>query len=156
MQKITTFLMFNDQAEDAVNFYLSIFKNSKIESTARIEGAPGVEGALQLATFQLEGQEFMAMNGGPHFSFAEGMSLYVNCQTQEEIDELYDKLSEGGEKQPCGWLKDKFGVSWQIVPPILGELLQDKDPEKSQRVMQAMLQMHKIDISALKQAYEEK
>jgi len=107
------------------------------------------------ATFLLEGQEFMALNGGPHFTFADGISLFVNCETQEEVDELWEKLSEGGEKGPCGWLKDKFGVSWQIIPTALGELMQDKDPQKAAKVMQAMLQMTKIDIAALKQAYEQ-
>ena len=149
MQRITTFLMFNDQAEEAVNLYLSVFRNSRLVSTM-----PGPEGGVMGFTFEIEGQEFNAMNGGPHFTFAEGMSLFVNCETQEEIDRLYEKLSEGGEKQPCGWLKDKFGVSWQIIPPVLLELLQDKDAEKSKRVMQAMLQMQKIDIKTLKQAYD--
>lgn len=149
MQKITTFLTFNDQAEEAVNLYTSIFKNSKIENIMRAgEAVIGI-------TFQLAGQQFSAMNGGPHFTFAQGISLFVNAETQEEIDELYEKLSEGGSKEPCGWLKDKFGVSWQIVPPILGELLQDKDPAKANRVLQAMLQMQKIDIKKLKDAYEQ-
>jgi len=149
MQRITTFLMFNDQADEAVKLYLSVFGNSRLVSTM-----PGPEGGVMGFTFEIEGQEFHAMNGGPHFTFAQGMSLFVNCETQEEIDRLYEKLSEGGEKQPCGWLKDKFGVSWQIVPPVLGEMLQDKDPERSKRVMQAMLQMQKIDIRTLKQAYD--
>lgn len=157
MQKITTFLTFNDQAEEAMNFYISIFKNSKVVNIMRYgEAGPGPKGAVMSATFQLHEQEFMVLNGGPYFTFAQGISLFVKCETQGEIDELYEKLSEGGEKQPCGWLKDKFGVSWQIVPPVLGELLQDKDPEKSKRVMEAMLQMHKIDIKALKQAYDQK
>ncbi len=148
MQKITTFLTFNDQAEEAVNFYISIFKNSKIENWMRV-GETVLGG-----TFQIDGQQFMVLNGGPHFTFAQGISLFVNAETQAEIDDLYEKLSNGGSKEPCGWLKDKFGVSWQIIPPILGELLGDKDPAKSQRVMQAMLQMHKIDIKKLRQAYE--
>ena len=155
MQKITTFLMFSDRAKEAVNFYVSVFKNSKIESMTRIEGAPGVDDALQLTTFQLEGQEFMAMNGGPHFTFEQGISLFVNCETQEEVDELWEKLAEGGEKQPCGWVRDKFGVSWQIVPSALGEMMQDKDPAKSKRVMEALLKMSKIDIKTLNQAYEQ-
>jgi predicted 3-demethylubiquinone-9 3-methyltransferase (glyoxalase superfamily) len=157
MQKITPFLTFNDQAEEAVNFYVSIFGNSKIVSISRYgEGGPGPKGSVMSATFLLEGQEFMALNGGPHFTFAEGFSLFVNCETQEEVDELWEKLSEGGEKGPCGWLKDKYGVSWQIIPTVLGQMLQDKDPRKSQNVMQAMLQMTKIDIETLRRAYEQK
>ena len=150
MQKITTFLTFRDQAEEAMKLYTSVFKNSKILSETR-QGEEFFTGS-----FQLEGQEFMVLNGGPYFTFAEGMSLFVKAETQEEIDELYEKLSEGGEKQPCGWLKDKFGVSWQIIPPILGQLLRDKDPKKSKSVMDAMLKMHKIDIKALKDAYDQK
>jgi len=156
MQKITTFITFNNQAEEAVNFYVSIFRNSKIVSTNRYgEGGPGPKGSVMSATFLLEGQEFMALNGGPHFTFADGISLFVNCETQAEVDELWEKLSEGGEKGPCGWLKDKFGVSWQIIPTALGELLGDKDPKKAANVMQAMLQMTKIDIAALKRASEQ-
>lgn len=155
MQKITTFLTFNDQAEEAVELYTSLFRNSEIVSMTRYgEAGPGPKGSVMGATFQLEGQDFIALNGGPHFTFAQGISLFVNCGTQEEIDRLYEKLSEGGEKQPCGWVKDKFGVSWQIVPPVLGEMLGDKDPEKAKRVMHAMLQMHKLDIKALERAYE--
>lgn len=149
MQKITTFLTFKDQAEEAARLYTSIFKDSKIEEVMRAGDA------VLGVSFRLAGQQFNAMNGGPSFSFAEGISLFVNAETQEEIDTLYAKLSEGGEQQPCGWLKDRFGVSWQIVPPILGRLLGDRDPEKAQRVLQAMLQMHKIDIKALEQAYEQ-
>ena len=157
MQKITTFLTFNNQAEEAVNLYVSIFRNSKIVSMNRYgEGGPGPKGSVMSAAFVLEGQEFTALNGGPHFTFAEGISLFVNCETQEEVDTLWEKLSEGGEKGPCGWLKDKYGVSWQIVPSALGELMNDKDPEKSKRVMEAMLQMTKIDTKILKQAYERK
>lgn len=157
MQKITTFLTFNDQAEEAVNFYTSLFKDSRIVSAMRYgEGGPGPKGAVMSAAFQLAGQQFIALNGGPYFSFAQGISLFVSCETQEEIDELYEKLSEGGEKQPCGWLKDKFGVSWQIVPPVLGEMLQDKDVGKARRAMEAMLKMHKIDIETLKQAFEQR
>ncbi len=157
MPRITTFLMFNDQTDEAVNFYVATFKNAKIISASRYgEEGPGPAGTLMSATFQLEGQEFMAFNGGPHFSFTEGMSLFVSCRTQEEVDELWEKLSEGGEKSQCGWLRDKFGVSWQIIPTALMELMGDPDPEKSQRVVQAMLQMSKIDIEGLKRAYEGK
>lgn len=156
MQKITTFLWFNDNAEEAVKFYTSIFKNSKIINAAYYgEAGPGPKGQLMIATFQLEGQEFIALNGGPQFKFTQAISLLVNCETQEEVDEYWEKLSDGGEKDRCGWLKDKYGLSWQIVPVILGKLMQDKDAGKSQRVMQAMLQMDKIDIKELKQAYEQ-
>ncbi len=156
MQKITTFLTFNNQAEEAVNFYVSTFKNSKIESVSRYgEAGPLPAGTVMGATFSLDGQEFFALNGGPSFTFSEGISLYVNCETQEEVDYFWEKLSEGGEKGPCGWLKDKFGVSWQIIPAALGQLLGDQDPRKSQNVMQAMLQMKKIDIAALRRAYEQ-
>ena len=155
MQKITPFLMFNNQTDEAVNFYVSIFKNSKIESVSRYgEAGPGAKGSIMSASFQLEGQEFMAFNGGPTFSFSQGISLFVSCETQKQVDELWEKLSAGGEKEQCGWLKDKFGVSWQIIPTVLGELLGDKDPKKSQNVMQAMLKMTKIDIAELRRAYE--
>jgi len=153
MQKISTFLTFNNQAEEAMRFYVSIFKNSKIVNTMRYgEGGPGPKGSLMGGTFQLDGQTFMALNGGPYFTFAQGISLYVSCETQGEIDELWEKLSEGGEKQQCGWLKDKFGVSWQIIPSILGELLQNKDAGKSKKVMEALLKMTKIDFKTLKEA----
>jgi predicted 3-demethylubiquinone-9 3-methyltransferase (glyoxalase superfamily) len=158
MQKITPFLWFDDNAEEAVNFYVSIFGNSKITSVARY-GEAGAEvagrpkGTVMTIAFQLEGQEFVALNGGPVFSFSPAISFVVNCETQEEVDALWEKLSEGGEIVECGWLRDKYGVSWQIVPTVLGEMLQDKDAEKSERVMKAMLQMKKIDISSLKQAY---
>ena len=156
MQKITTFLWFDNQAEEAINFYTSIFKNSKILSVSRYgEGGPGQPGTVMTATFQLEGQEFMALNGGPEFKFTEAISFFVTCQGQAEVDELWGKLSAGGEEGQCGWLKDKFGVSWQIVPTALGELLGDKDAGKAAKVMQAMLQMKKIDIAGLKQAYEQ-
>ena len=156
MQKIAPFLWFDDQAEEAVNFYASIFNNSKIGRVARYgEGGPGAKGTVMTVTFQLDGQEFMALNGGPHFTFTPAISFFVNCETQEEVDELWEKLSEGGEKGPCGWLKDKYGVSWQIIPSALGELLGDPDPVKSARVMQAMLQMGKIDIASLRRAYEQ-
>jgi len=156
MQKITTFLTYDSQAEEAVNLYVSIFKNSKILSVSRYgEGGPGPKGSLMSATFLLEGQEFIALNGGPHFTFTDGISLFVHCETQAEVDELWEKLSEGGEQGPCGWLKDKFGVSWQIIPTALGQMLQDPDPQKANNVMQAMLQMTKIDIAALRRAYEQ-
>lgn len=155
MQKITTFLTFNDQAGEAVDLYVSTFKNSRIVNAQYYgPGGPGPEGSLMRAEFELDGQRFMALNGGPSFSFAEGISLFVNCETQAEVDELWETLSAGGEKGPCGWLKDRFGVSWQIIPTALGELLGDPDPEKAGRVMQAMLQMSKIDIAGLQQAYE--
>lgn len=155
MQKITTFLTFNDQAEEAVKLYTSVFKNSKVLSTSRYgDAGPGPKGTMMSATFQLEGQQFVALNGGPTFTFAQGISLFVNCETQAEIDELWEKLSEGGEKGRCGWLTDRFGVSWQIVPSVLGKLLTDQDAEKAKRVMAAMLQMRKLDIAGLQQASE--
>ena len=154
MQKITPFLWFDGKAEEAMKFYVSIFKNSKVGSVTRYgEAGPGPEGTVMSATFQLDGQDFFALNGGPQFKFTPAISLFVNCETQQEVDELWEKLSEGGEKQRCGWLKDRFGLSWQIVPSVLGKLLRDKDPEKSNRVMKAMMQMDKIDIERLKQAY---
>ena len=159
MQKISPCLWFDDKAEEAVNFYVSVFKNSKIGSITRY-GKEGAEvsgrpkGTVMTVTFQLDGQEFMALNGGPQFTFSPAISFLANCETQEEVDALWEKLSEGGEKVECGWLKDKYGVSWQIVPTVLGEMLQDKDAEKSKRVMQALLQMHKIDIKRLQQAYQ--
>ncbi len=161
MQKITPFLWFDDKAEEAARFYTSIFKNSKIGTVARYdeEGANAArrpKGTVMTVSFQLEGQEFVALNGGPVFKFTEAISLLVNCKTQDEVDELWDKLSAGGEKRQCGWLKDKFGLSWQIVPAILGEMLNDKDAEKSKRVMKAMLQMGKIDTKTLRQAYEQR
>src|SRR5260221_14176712 len=152
MQKISSCLWFDDNAEEAVNFYTSIFKNSKIGSVARYgEEGPGPKGRVMTMTFQLDGQEFMALNGGPHFTFSPAISFFVNCETQQEIDELWDKLSAGGEKGRCGWLKDKYGLSWQVIPSILGKMLQDKDAGKSQRVMKAMMQMDKIDMKGLKQ-----
>ena len=156
MQKITPFLWFDDKAEEAMNFYNSIFENSKIVNISRYgEAGPGPKGTVMTATFQLDGQEFIALNGGPHFKFTEAISFVINCQTQEEVDHFWEKLSEGGEKSRCGWLKDKYGVSWQVVPTVLGEMLQDTDAEKSKRVMQAMLQMDKLDMKTLKQAYEQ-
>jgi predicted 3-demethylubiquinone-9 3-methyltransferase (glyoxalase superfamily) len=157
MQKITPFLWFDDNAEEAVNFYTSIFRNSKIVSMNRLPaGTPGPAGKVMTATFQLEGQEFMALNGGPEFKFNQSISFFVNCETQQEVDRLWEKLSAGGEPGQCGWLKDKFGVSWQIVPTALGQLLGDPDPQKSQRVMQAMLKMTKIDIAELRRAHGQK
>ena len=157
IQKITTFLWFDNNAEEAIRFYVSIFKNSKLVSLIRHgEAGPGPKGTVLGATFQLEGQQFFALNGGPKFKFTEAISLSVNCQTQDEVDELWEKLSAGGEKGRCGWLKDKYGLSWQINPTVLGEMLNDKDAEKANRVMQAMLQMDKIDVGELKQAYEQR
>ena len=157
MQKIVPFLWFDDKAEEAMNFYVSIFKNSRIVSVTRYgKAGPGTEGTVMSATFQLEGLDFYALNGGPMFTFSPAISLLVNCETQQEVDELWQKLSEGGEEQPCGWLKDKYGLSWQIIPTILGKLLSDKDAAKAQRVMQAMLQMKKIDIARLKQAADQR
>jgi len=157
MQKITPFLWFDNNAEEAINFYVSIFKNSKIVSTTRYgEAGPGPKGTVMSATFRLDGQEFFALNGGPQFKFSPAISFFVKCETQQEIDELWEKLSAGGSKNKCGWLQDKYGLSWQIVPPVLIEMLSDKDPEKSQRVMKAMLQMDKIDIGTLKQAYAQR
>ncbi len=154
MQKITPFLWFDGKAEEAMNFYISIFKNSKIVSVTRYgEAGPGPKGTVMGATFQLDGQQFFALNGGPHFTFSPAISLFVNCETQQEVDDLWEKLSAGGEKQRCGWLKDKYGLSWQVIPSVLGEMLQDKDAERSKKVMEAMLQMDKIDIKTLKQAY---
>ncbi len=153
MQKIMTCLGFDNQAEEAINFYTSVIPNSKILSTTRYgDTGPGPKGSLLAATFLLNGQEFMALNGGPPFKFSIGMSIVIRCDTQAEIDALWEKLSEGGEKVQCGWLTDKYGVSWQIVPAVLSELMNDPDPAKSQRVMKAMLQMKKLDIAQLKEA----
>jgi predicted 3-demethylubiquinone-9 3-methyltransferase (glyoxalase superfamily) len=161
MQKITPFLWFNNQAEEAAKFYVSTFKNSRIGSTtrydeegAKVSGQP--KGSVMTVSFQLEGQEFVALNGGPLFTFSQAISFVVNCTTQQEVDELWERLSAGGEKGRCAWLTDKYGVPWQIVPVVLTEMLQDKDAEKSKRVMHAMLQMDKIDIKRLKQAYEQR
>jgi len=154
MQKITPFLWFDNNAEEAVNFYLSVFKNSKLVGATRMGGtAAGADGKLMSAVFQIEGQEFMVLNGGPMFKFSPAISLFVNCETQAEVDELWEKLSASGSTQQCGWLTDKFGISWQIIPTALGQLLGDKDPVKSKNVMQAMLTMTKIDIAALKLAH---
>jgi predicted 3-demethylubiquinone-9 3-methyltransferase (glyoxalase superfamily) len=155
MQKITTFLWYDNQAEEAANFYTSIFKNSKITTVNRYgDAGPGPKGSVMIAKFQLEGQDFIALNGGPHFTFTPAVSLYVDCETQEEVDQLWDKLSDGGRKDRCGWVQDKYGLSWQIVPRALQTLMSDPDPKKSTRVMQAMLQMDKIDINKLQEAHD--
>ncbi len=155
MQKISPFLWFDTQAEAAAKLYVSVFKNSRIVEVTRYgEAGPGPEGSVMTVSFQLDGQDFIALNGGPHFKFTEAISFSVDCKTQAEVDEFWDKLSEGGEQGPCGWLKDKYGLSWQINPTVLGELLNDPDPAKSKRVMEAMLKMKKIDIAGLKKAYD--
>jgi predicted 3-demethylubiquinone-9 3-methyltransferase (glyoxalase superfamily) len=146
--RIIPFLWFNNQLEEAMNFYTSVFKKSAILSVHR-----NPDGAVMTATFELDGQKFYALNGGPMFSFTEAISFFVKCETQDEVDDFWEKLSEGGQKSRCGWLKDKFGLSWQIIPNALGELMGDKDPQKAQRVMQAMMKMDKIDIEKLKEAY---
>jgi predicted 3-demethylubiquinone-9 3-methyltransferase (glyoxalase superfamily) len=157
MSKITPFLWFDNQAEEAVNLYTSIFKNSKIKEVSRYgEAGPGPAGQVMTVNFQLDGQEFIALNGGPNFKFTEAFSLVVSCETQSEVDMFWEKLSAGGEESQCGWLKDKFGLSWQIVPTALSELASDPDLVKSQRVIQAMLQMRKLDIAGLQRAYEGK
>ncbi len=155
MQKITPFLWFNGQAEEAMHFYVSIFKDSKVNQVSYYgEAGPGPKGSVMVAGFQLNGQSFLALNGGPQFSFTPAVSFVVNCDTQEEIDHYWEKLTaDGGKPQPCGWLQDKFGLSWQIVPPVLSEYMRDKDPKRANRVMQAMMKMTKIDIALLKQAY---
>jgi len=156
MQKITPFLWFDDNAEEAVNFYVSIFKNSKIGAVSRYgDAGPGPKGKVMTMAFELEGLEFTAINGGPQFKFTEAISLFVHCETQQEVDTLWAKLAAGGKEGPCGWLKDKYGLSWQIIPNTLMELMQDPDPEKARRVTEAMLKMSKIDIAALKRAYEQ-
>ena len=161
MQKITPCLWFDDKAEEAAKFYVSIFKNSKLgkiarygEAGAEVSGRP--KGSVMTVTFQLDGQEFMGLNGGPQFKFTEAISLVVNCKTQQEVDEMWEKLSAGGEKGVCGWLKDKYGLSWQLVPTVVEKMFQDKDVKKSERVMKALLHMKKLDIKKLKQAYEGK
>ena len=156
MQKITPFLWFDGNAEEAMNFYVSLFKNSKVGKVTRYgEAGPGPKGSVMSATFQLEGQDFYALNGGPQVKFTPAISFFVNCEAQEEVDALWEKLSAGGRKDRCGWLQDRFGVSWQIIPSVLGKLLGDPDPEKSKRVMMAMLQMDEIDIKRLQDAYEQ-
>jgi predicted 3-demethylubiquinone-9 3-methyltransferase (glyoxalase superfamily) len=156
MQKITPFLWFDDKADEAVNFYISVFKNSRITSITRYGEVPGPKGKVMSLTYELEGQEFMALNGGPGvFTFSGAISFFVKCKTQKEVDYFWEKLSEGGEKQQCGWLRDKYGVTWQVVPTILGEMLNDSDPEKVKRVTEAMLKMKKIEIDELKKAYKQ-
>ncbi|SRR5712691_3437983 len=159
MQKITTFLWFDDKAEEAANFYTSVFRNSRItgltrydEAASKAAGRP--KGSVMTVEFILDGQQLTALNGGPIFKFTEAISLVVNCETQQEIDEYWEKLSKGGDPSQCGWLKDRYGLSWQVVPTTLKEMLQDKNAQKSQNVMKAMLQMKKLDIAALKQAYD--
>lgn len=155
MQKITPFLWYDNNAEEVVSLYISVFKNSKITDITRYgDAGPGPKGSVMTIAFQLEGQDFIALNGGRMFKFTEAISLSVDCKTQQEVDELWEKLSAGGQPGQCGWLKDKFGLSWQIVPSALVEMLQDQDAEKSNRVMQAMMQMRKIDIARLRRAYE--
>ncbi|MFY9951517.1 MAG: VOC family protein [Candidatus Sulfotelmatobacter sp.] len=157
MQKIVPFLWFDGNAEEAMNFYTSIFKNSKVGQITRCgDAGPGPKGSVLTAKFQIEGQEFMALNGGPEFKFTPAISFFVNCETQKEVDELWEKLLAGGKAMQCGWLTDKFGISWQIIPKALMEFLGDKDPQKSQRVMQAMMKMIKIDVEGLKRAHEGK
>ncbi|MGH3319782.1 MAG: VOC family protein [Streptosporangiaceae bacterium] len=155
MQKISPCLWFDTEAEEAAKLYTAIFPNSRIVDVSRYgEAGPGPEGTVMTVTFELDGQEFVALNGGPQFTFSEAVSFQVHCETQEEVDAFWSSLAEGGEEGPCGWLKDKYGLSWQIVPTVLPELISDPDREKSQRVMQAMLQMGKIDIAALQRAAE--
>jgi predicted 3-demethylubiquinone-9 3-methyltransferase (glyoxalase superfamily) len=155
MQKISPFLWFDDNAEEAVNFYVSVFDGAEIKDVSRYpEGSPGPAGEVMSITFQLEGQEFLALNGGPHFTFSQAISFFVHCETQDEVDRLWEQLSEGGEQQQCGWLIDRFGLTWQIIPNKLGELLGGSDAEGAQRAMQAMLQMEKIDIKTLQDAYD--
>ena len=155
MQKITPFLWFDSNAEEAVNFYVSVFKNSKVLKVARYSDAgPGPKGSVMTVEFELNGLEFVALNAGPTFKFTEAISFVVNCDTQEEVDYYWERLSEGGEKSHCGWLKDKFGLSWQVTPTILGKLMTDNDSEKAKRVMETMLQMDKLDIEPLQRAYE--
>ena len=156
MKKITPFLWFDDQAEEAMNFYVSVFPNSRVPGISRYgDDAPGPKGKVMTAAFELNGQQFTALNGGPQdFHFSEAISFYVDCESQEEVDYLWEKLTEGGEPGPCGWLKDKYGLSWQIVPTALGEMLGDEDPARASRVMQAMLTMGKIEIAGLRKAYE--
>jgi predicted 3-demethylubiquinone-9 3-methyltransferase (glyoxalase superfamily) len=156
MQKIKPFLWFDGNAEEAANFYISIFKNSKMGKISRYgDAGPGPRGSVMSVTFQIEGQEFFALNGGPQFKFTPAISFFVNCETQQEVDELWEKLSAGGRTDRCGWLQDKFGLSWQIIPTVLGQLLGDKDPQRAKRAMQAMLQMTKIDIEKLQHAAAE-
>jgi predicted 3-demethylubiquinone-9 3-methyltransferase (glyoxalase superfamily) len=155
MQKITPFLWFNDNAEEAMNFYISVFKDSKVKKISRYgDAGPGPKGSVMVCAFELNGQEFLALNGGPHYKLNPAVSFVIDCETQEEVDYYWDKLSEGGKEIQCGWLEDKFGLSWQVVPTILEKLIQGEDSEKSKRAMQAMMKMIKLDIEGLKQAYE--
>jgi predicted 3-demethylubiquinone-9 3-methyltransferase (glyoxalase superfamily) len=156
MQKITPFLWYDNQAEEAANFYVSLFKNSKIDHINRYgDAGPGPAGSVMIVSFELEGQQFIALNGGPSFKFTPAISLFVDCETQEEVDELWGKLAEGGRKDRCGWLQDKYGLSWQIIPRALQQLMSDPDPKRSRSVLEAMLQMEKIDIAGLRRAYEQ-
>ena len=155
MQKITPFLWFNGKAEEAMNFYVSVFKNSKVLGVTRYgDAGPGPKGTVMTANFQLNGQEFVALNGGPQFTFSPAISFVAHCETQQEVDELWGKLSEGGREDQCGWVTDRYGVTWQVIPAALIQMLNDKDARKSKSVMQAMLRMKKIDIPTLKQAYD--
>jgi predicted 3-demethylubiquinone-9 3-methyltransferase (glyoxalase superfamily) len=155
MQKITPFLWYNNEAEEAVQLYSTAFKNLKIKNISRYgDAGPGPKGSVMVIAFEIGGQEFMALNGGPIFHFTPAISLLVNCETQEEVDELWEKLSAGGRMDQCGWLQDKFGLSWQIVPTMLGRMMSDQDPERSKRVMEVMLQMKKLDIRKLQEAYD--
>jgi predicted 3-demethylubiquinone-9 3-methyltransferase (glyoxalase superfamily) len=156
MQKIVPFLWFDKEAEEAVNFYVSIFKNSIITSVSRYgQAGPGPKGSVMSLQFELEGLKFIALNGGPQYKFTPAISMFVSCATQAEVDELWDKLAAGGGLQQCGWVQDRYGLTWQIIPTVLMELLRDRDPKKAQAVMKAMLGMQKLDIAGLKRAYEE-
>jgi predicted 3-demethylubiquinone-9 3-methyltransferase (glyoxalase superfamily) len=156
IQKITPFLWFDNQAEEAARFYVSLFKNSRIEAVTYYSGAgPGPKGSVMTVAFELDGQKFAALNGGPHFKFTEAISFVVNCETQQEVDEFWEKLSEGGQEVQCGWLKDKYGLSWQIVPIAFVEMMKDQDAERSGRVMKAMFQMKKLDMARLEEAYRQ-
>ena len=155
IQKITPFLWFDHQAEEAAKFYTSLFRNSRIEAVTRYgEAGPGPKGSVMTVDFELEGQKFTALNGGPVFKFTEAVSFVVNCETQQEVDQMWEKLSAGGQEVECGWVKDKYGLSWQIVPTVLIEMMKDQDPERKERVMKAMLQMKKLDIARLEAAYQ--
>jgi len=156
-QKITPFLWFDHQAEEAARFYTSVFRNSRIEAVTRYgESGPGPKGSVMTVAFELDGQKFTALNGGPAFKFTEAVSFVVHCETQQEVDAMWEKLSAGGQEVECGWVKDKYGLSWQIVPNVLFEMLQDKDAERKERVMKAMLQMKKLDIARLDAAYHQR
>ena len=155
MAKLITFLTYVDRAEEAASFYVSVFDNSRIRETTRYgETGPGPKGSVMTVVFELDGREYVALNGGSHFTFSDGVSILVQCETQEEVDRYWEKLSEGGQKVQCGWLRDKFGLSWQVVPRLLGQYMSDPDPGRAQRVMAAMMEMKKIDIAGLQQAYE--